>query len=163
MTPVPFNRMTEVAVQLEDMYRPALTYHQAEARACELLLWLSGNSVNGQADWKAALDLVSFGRRVQRDTYPAGEPEPYSPPRPDAIAQRLADVFAEVCRDLGDDAPVPPNHFLVGKRGEDVMVGMPVAGRLSKGTALILATWLVALADPQLKTFAPMLAKVLST
>lgn len=39
------------------------------------------------------------------------------------------------------------NHYLVGRRGDQLVVLLPVVGEISKDHALVMAAWLVALAD----------------
>lgn len=54
------------------------------------------------------------------------------------------------------------NKFAVSSTGDQVVVLMPVHGRaLSPQDALILAAWLVALAEPSLPDGAPRFAEVL--
>ena len=45
------------------------------------------------------------------------------------------------------------NDFLVGVHGDDLVLGFPIPGRLSKDQACRLAAWLVVLADPLDETF----------
>jgi hypothetical protein len=102
--------------------------------------------------WRETMDYGILDRRPPSD-----------PPKPDTLAGELLTIFADLGAELGTDMPCPPNSYLVGVRGEDLMVAMPVQGRISQGSALNLAVWLVALADRNLTRFAPMLAKVLQT
>ena len=41
------------------------------------------------------------------------------------------------------------NKFLVGAHGDDVVFLLPVPKKLSQADALLLAAWLVAIANPQ--------------
>jgi hypothetical protein len=64
------------------------------------------------------------------------------------------------------DAPEPidtSNDFLVGVRGDDLVVMRPLRGCITKAEALRLAAWLVVLADPLGEQWAEVMAAVRTT
>jgi hypothetical protein len=65
-----------------------------------------------------------------------------------------------------DERPMAPdtvNDCLVGIRGSDIIIGLPVLRPISKSEALRLAAWLVAVADPFGEDFDAVRRAVLST
>ena len=55
------------------------------------------------------------------------------------------------------------NRFAVASRGDEVVIMIPPRGGLTKGSALNLAAYLVAIADPGQEEFAPLLKAILNT
>jgi hypothetical protein len=155
--------IAEVAEALEHAFPGRLRRPKLFALAHTLLTGLEIVGKSGPDGWRWLVDLVTVAVEVIYPDRPRGEHDPYDPPKPDQLTGELLTAFADLGAELGERMPCPPNMYLVGVRGEDLMVAMPVQGRIAKGSALNLAVWLVALADPQLTRFAPMLAKVLQT
>lgn len=136
---------------------------QCRPWAVNLLSLIGGNPVWGKEDWRHAMEYFGLGNLFTIANPPTSVDQPYDPPKPDRLVGELMNMFGYLAAELGTEMPVPPNNYLVGMRGEDLYVGNVCQGRITTGQALNLAVWLVALADPQLKQFAPMLAKVLQT
>lgn len=59
--------------------------------------------------------------------------------------------------------PYTGNRFLVGKRGEEIAIILPIPNVMDRETALNLAVWLVAMTDHELKEFTPMLKEILKS
>jgi hypothetical protein len=55
------------------------------------------------------------------------------------------------------------NRFLVGGQGDDVVIMLPVSGRIRRADALNLAAWIVAIADPLDDAFSKILEAVRKT
>lgn len=162
-TPFKPRSSLDLAERLEEISGGVVTEDEATAIAVRVWSEVQEAGQLDTLDWDMFLRTVAHTMAAPGPIAPAPAPPPYDPPKPDRLAGELLTAFADLGAELGADVPVPPNAYLVGVRGQDLMVGMPVAGRIAKGSALNLAVWLVALADPQLTRFAPMLAKVLQT
>lgn len=63
---------------------------------------------------------------------------------------------------MADETIDTANKFIVGGRGDQVLITMPPRGPISKSDALVLAAWLVVLADTDGK-FQKVLAAVQNT
>jgi hypothetical protein len=175
----------DLAERLEERYAGRI--NEATALKIGRTLWQGfyASDDNARFKWDDLLDIVYHA------TYTGPSPNPgvkadaqgitaddleltIEPPPPeptevpggysgDAVANELADVLLEHIARNPNDMPVPGNMSLVGVRGRGLFIGLPLAGQVSKGQALNAAAWIVALADPTLESFGPMLAKVLST
>jgi hypothetical protein len=63
----------------------------------------------------------------------------------------------------GDEPVNTINEFLVGVRASEIIIGLPPLRPLTRGEALRLAAWLVAVADPFGDEFDKVRRAVLST
>lgn len=124
-------------------------------RVAELL----GLTTQGQCNLLG--DLVSEGFDLAEHTLsPVPDPPPPDP-NPNTPTGDLLTMFLELAGPLGEKMPVPPNPFLVGGYGSGIFIGKPPPQRISNAEAIMLAVWMIALADPDLTSFAPLLAKVM--
>lgn len=135
-------------------------FSQCRPWAVNLLSLIGGNPVTGKQDWRAAMEYFGLGNLFTLAHQPApGGPPPAEPP-PASPSAPLMDYLIEIYATNPPDMPLPANSFVVGMHGNDVWVAQPLRQRMSKGEAINLAVWLLALADPNLRAFGPMFAKV---
>lgn len=124
------------------------------ARALKLLPPLTVGQANVLGDLVS--DGYELGEYCLYDLSPAALE---LPPGPSPSAP-LWDYLAELFRQAETELPMPPNSYGIGLHGTDVWSCERLGQRFSKGEAVNLAVWLLAVADPKLEAFGPMFAKV---
>ena len=111
-------------------------------------------------DWSAVWPADAAGWERLRLATPEGTHVPRSPRTDPQLARALFDACQALTYGTVADGPMPPNEWCVTRTETGVTFFAGGAKHASKESALYLAVWLIALADPTLSDAVPMLLRV---